>query len=368
MTTDSNRIDGDRDGCPTRLRLDRGRQTLVGEERRVDATRQVTQSIERFISVPLELGQDRPGPVGVLQRLHLRQPKLDLERDEVLLGTIVQVALDPAPFTILRRDQPLPRRTEVLEPRRQVRAEPHVLEHQPGLVGKVVEQLLLDGRERLANTLADAQRPQQLVLLANLDNPVGVGRRGDRPVAQRHRPDCRNAQRPRCCGTEGAAGAQPDVCTLGAGAFGENPRHAGKHVIHGVALRDLFGELRQHLVRCRALSVDQPVGHPLHPLSHRLETDRNDRRGQDRQPQVGPATTTDQGPDADSDADVHRGDEDRQRTVDQGAADHDVDVVQPVLEDRHRGADGKCREPDHGDGAGRLLGRTGAEGELACRE
>jgi hypothetical protein len=46
---------------------------------------------------------------GVLDQRHLGKAELDLERDEVLLGTVVEVALQPATLVVLSLDQALPR-------------------------------------------------------------------------------------------------------------------------------------------------------------------------------------------------------------------------------------------------------------------
>ena len=114
------------------------------------------------------------GPGRVLLGEHLRQSELDLERDQVLLGAVVEVALQPPALLVLRRDQALARCAQVLQPRQQLGGEAHVLEHQPGLVGKVVEQLLLDRGQRLALALGDREGAQQLALVADLDGSVRV--------------------------------------------------------------------------------------------------------------------------------------------------------------------------------------------------
>ena len=82
----------------------------------------------------------------------------------------------------------------------------------------------------------------------------------------------------------------------------------------------------------------------LQPLAHRLEGDRDDGGGDDRQRQVGLAAAADQGPDADHDADVDGCDERRQRAVDEGSTDDDVDVVEVIPED---GDPYGRREPDY---------------------
>ena len=96
-----------------------------------------------------------------------------------------------------------------------------------------------------------------------------------------------------------------------------------------------MGELGQNLVGCRALPIDEPIGHALDPLAHGLEGDGDHGRRRDRQPQVGLAARADQRPNADHDADIHRADECGQRPIDQCAVEHDVDLVEAVTQDGH---------------------------------
>ena len=102
-------------------------------------------------------------------------------------------------------------------------------------------------------------------------------------------------------------------------------------------------ELRENLVRCRSLSVDEPVRNPLDPSADRLETNGHDGGGENRQSEVGFAATADESADADCDADVYRGDEDGQRAIYDAPTDENVEVVEAVLHhsqpDRERQCD-----------------------------
>ena len=60
----------------------------------------------------------------------------------MLLGPVVQVAFQATAFEILRVHQPLARCAQVVEAGLQVGAQTDVLEHQSGLVRKVVDELL----------------------------------------------------------------------------------------------------------------------------------------------------------------------------------------------------------------------------------
>ena len=79
--------------------------------------------------------------------------ELQRQRDEALLGAVVQVALDPAPLGVRRGDQPLPRRLQLGEPGVRLRLEEPVLQRDrrgadDGLdeLGVVVERTVVHER------------------------------------------------------------------------------------------------------------------------------------------------------------------------------------------------------------------------------
>ena len=76
---------------------------------------------------------------------------------------------------------------------------------------------------------------------------------------------------------------EPYVGPLRADPFTEHAHHARQHVFVGVRAADTFGELRQHLVRRRALAVDEAVGEPGEPGSDGLERHRDDDGGEHRE-------------------------------------------------------------------------------------
>ena len=91
--------------------------------------------------------------------------------------------------------------------------------------------------------------------------------------------------------------------------------------------------------------------------SHRPEQCR-DRQGRRRDREARSLGETAQGQLQEQHAaDVHAGEGGGQRAVDQGPVDHDVDVVEPVAQDRDAGRDGDDRERDaeqHGPSTLRL--------------
>ena len=111
----------------------------------------------------------------------------------------------------------------------------------------------------------------------------------------------------------------------------------GQELLVRVRVAEPFGELREHLVRCGALPVDEPVGEPLGTPASRLERERDDRRGDGGQDRIRAAP--DERADADDDRDVDDGDEHGERTEQQRAVDHDVDVEQVVPQHRHADRD-----------------------------
>ena len=82
----------------------------------------------------------------------------------------------------------------------------------------------------------------------------------------------------------------------------------------------------------------------LHAFAYRLKTHRNDRRGEYRQCEIGSSSTTHQRTDADSDGNVHSGDEPRERPVHQRAADDHVEVVEAVFQQGDADRDGDSHQ------------------------
>ena len=152
VTADSVGLDPHRHRCLPRLRLHGGREALVGKERRVDPAREVPQGLERVAQPALEIAKQ----LQLLLRLPAdeggREPRLDGEGDELLLRAVVQVALQAPSLLVLSRDQPLARRTEILD-------EPGVPKNQSGLRGEIGHQLLLDRGERLVRRFDRVNTP-----------------------------------------------------------------------------------------------------------------------------------------------------------------------------------------------------------------
>ena len=103
----------------------------------------------------------------------------------------------------------------------------------------------------------------------------------------------------------------------------------------------MLAELGQHLIRRGALAVDDAIGEPPGAAERRLEEHGDHRRRRERERRV--AGGLHERADSADDERVHEHEERGEHGDDQRLADHDVDVVEPVLQDR---------DPDrHGDGA-----------------
>ena len=73
----------------------------------------------------------RPPSGSVVQR-RARQPQVQRERDEPLLGAVVEVALEPAPLVVAGLDDARARGAQLLEPGAQLGLQPLVLERERG--------------------------------------------------------------------------------------------------------------------------------------------------------------------------------------------------------------------------------------------
>ena len=206
----------------------------------------------------------------------------------------------------------------------------------PGLCSDVGHQAFTIGSQGFGRRRHDADRAQQFAAVTDGERPLPVGEHrevliGTAPAKDRRR---RRAVGPGRRGPELRSHGQPHGRTLRADPLGQHTDQARQHVVGGIGLARTLGEACEHLVRGRALAVDHAVGQPSSALTHRLEGHGHHggrHRGEQRTPIV-----ADQRADADDEPDVDDRDERRQHREHDGPADHDVDVVQPVLQHRDR--------------------------------
>ncbi len=139
--------DLDRDRAAGHGRGEGGDETVGAELARVDAPREGHEDLDRLGSGVLLLGQQRVGPLARAVRERLGEPEVHGEGDEVLLGAVVDVALEGASLGVLGGDQALARDAqlacaggELLEPTGQLGAQPRPAQDGAGLVGQAREQ------------------------------------------------------------------------------------------------------------------------------------------------------------------------------------------------------------------------------------
>ena len=110
--------------------VERGREPALGEQRRVDAVGQLAQLRERERERFAGLAHERSGRRRLARELCLEQPERHRDRDEPLLGAVVEVALDPPPLGVGRLDQPRARRLQLDQPGAQLGLQALVLERE----------------------------------------------------------------------------------------------------------------------------------------------------------------------------------------------------------------------------------------------
>ena len=99
-------------------RAQRVARPAIEQQRRVDAADQRVQVRERALGVGGQLVDQRRERWGRLELLGQRE--LDPQRDQPLLRTVVEIALDPPPLGVGRLRHARPRRAQVLQRRPQL--------------------------------------------------------------------------------------------------------------------------------------------------------------------------------------------------------------------------------------------------------
>ena len=130
------------------LGLQRRREPLVGQQRRIDPPGQVAQVLERVVGLGLDVGQHRLGLRGIAIHQRLRQTLFHRQRHQLLLRTVVDVPLQGLRANVLRGDDAASRLAKVLD-------QPHVSQHQPRLCGDVATP---DAHDRVPAARTPASR------------------------------------------------------------------------------------------------------------------------------------------------------------------------------------------------------------------
>ena len=337
-------VDRRRDRRLPCLRLERGCESLVGEERWIDPPGEVTQVIERILEGSSQAVRHLLDTIGVLRHA-LEQPELDAQGHELLLRSVVEVPLDLASLLILRLHEPPSRSTKVLQTGLEIGGEPNVPQDESRLRCEVLEERLLRQSERLAGWFLDRKRAEELGPVSNRDDPLRRRERGQLTIdGERNGIGRRGLGGPRRDRPELIPDPEPDVDTHRSRPCGEDLGGPLEHILQVESARHPFGEVRQHLVGRGSLAVHETVREPPRPGAQRLEQQGDRHRRSDRQRRTAPPA--DERPDPDDHADVHDRDPRREHAIDDGPIDDDVDLIEPVLQDGDR----ECgRHPDEHD-------------------
>ena len=171
----------DRDRRPAGERLQRGIEATLGEDSRMDAARNLAELVKDLDQASPDPRQSRP-QVLELGRCHRRcATHLEPERDEPLLGPVMQIPLDPSPGLVSRGDYPRPRGLHLAQPQpvrnvleRHHRAPAALEVDRRGRVRHHDARAVLANKPILfdANRLPGQEGPQERALLRGKRRPV----------------------------------------------------------------------------------------------------------------------------------------------------------------------------------------------------
>jgi hypothetical protein len=157
----------DRYRRPAGERPQRRAKTALGQDRRVDPARELLQLRHRVGQSRRDARQLSSQVIPVGGNIGLRGARRQSERDQPLLGTVVQVALDPAAGLVRRGDDP-PARGGQLRPALRIR------DRGREQLGELLQAALRIDRQQLVCGRDDHRAPQTA-----LDNDRARDRRDD---------------------------------------------------------------------------------------------------------------------------------------------------------------------------------------------
>ena len=196
------------------------REPLVGEQRRIDAAREVPEVLQRLVvsvwsSASIACVLPRP-----FADQRVGEPQLDRQRDELLLRAVVDVPLEPC-----GAPRPAPRRAAAATPGGP-RSRPTFRRTRPACAARSATSCSFVGSSGFGRTVIRPERSEVLALVTYGEGPsIRSG-------------SCRSSAapgRPRCVGD--GLGRPSHDRRLRPGRLGEHPRHPGQHVLDGVRLR-----------------------------------------------------------------------------------------------------------------------------------
>ena len=189
-------LDRDAEREARRAALDRLDDAVVRQHRGMDARGELAQVLQRLARLDLQVDERLAEPARVAGQLAARQADARDQRDELLLGAVVDVALDLAPRRLLRSDDPRARGGELvglhldrLEAAAELPGELRVVQRERRLPRERLEQLAVGRLGAAAHARAAGDLAEALA-------GVGERRRQDRDAHRHAAP--RRRSRARC--------------------------------------------------------------------------------------------------------------------------------------------------------------------------
>ena len=211
-----------------------------------------------------------PGQAGVRQP-RLEHPQVQGERDELLLGTVVQVALDPPAGVVGGLDDPQPRDPQLLHPGAQLGLQALVVDRQRGGARRRGDEL---GRGVELGVVDDRRQPHAAAVDRG-PRAAGPGVRAAAPAGRRRRRRSRAPAASRRCSASGRRDARPAARAPGrprpraSAAAGARARAAPRRRPRARRSRRSSPAARAGRARCPTTgpSAQGPTSRPSSPAS-----------------------------------------------------------------------------------------------------
>ncbi len=152
--------------CSARERAERGREPLVGQQRRKDPACDLAEVVQRDVVRSLSRSSDASHAVGIRDDARRVVPDLVSDRRDLGADTVPELLLEAVPLRVAHRDEAfagppelLGLRREFLRPMFEVDRQPGVLESDPGMRREILEQRSLGRPEGIADDFAIERSP-----------------------------------------------------------------------------------------------------------------------------------------------------------------------------------------------------------------
>jgi hypothetical protein len=192
----------DRHGASRSDRLERRTEAAIAQDRRMDPARELAQLLERLVELLAHLDDVLRGCVGIGMDLRFDQTQVERDRDEPLLGAVMEIPLESAALGVAGRHDASARLAQIVHVRLQLGVEAAVLESQSGgrshrleQLGGVAKRRIVDDRRDPAALPVDHRRDLVAPFPGQLEGPPpdvdeapGLGnpvREPQRRIAQR---------------------------------------------------------------------------------------------------------------------------------------------------------------------------------------